>query len=82
LAGTQQYRTALLEEFTAMNCGNCPAAHSVANALGAVYPDDPVSDGVYGGGLAVPSGSQVDFRTVDSIALWAQLGAAFQPQGT
>lgn len=74
-------RTALLEEFTAINCGNCPAAHGVANTLAGAYADDLVIVGVHGGGLAVPSGSQIDFRTVDGAALWSQFGVTFQPQG-
>lgn len=79
---TPQQRTALLEEFTAINCGNCPAAHGVANTLAGAYPDDLVIVGVHGGGLAVPSGTQVDLRTTDGAALWTQLGVSFQPQGT
>ena len=82
LVGTEpQQRTALLEEFTAVRCGNCPAAHVVANSLDEVHGDDLVIVGVHGGGLAVPVGAQPDFRTADGAALWSQFGVAFQPQG-
>lgn len=76
-----QQRTALLEVFTAINCGNCPAAHGVANGLAAAYPDDLVLVEVHGGSLSVPQGSQPDLRTGDGAALWSSWGVAFQPQG-
>ncbi|MGV3636611.1 MAG: Omp28-related outer membrane protein [Flavobacteriales bacterium] len=76
-----QQRTALLEEFTAIRCGNCPTAHTVANALSMAQPDDLVVVGVHGGGLAIPIGAQPDFRTTDGTALWSQFNVAFQPQG-
>ena len=76
-----QPRTALLEEFTAIRCGNCPSAHVVANALTIAHPDDLVVVGVHGGGLAIPIGAQPDFRTTDGTALWSQFSVAFQPQG-
>lgn len=75
-------RTALLEEFTAMRCGNCPAAHAVANALVTAHPQQLVVVGVHGGPLAVPTGPQPDFRTADGTALWEVLNVAYQPQGT
>jgi len=74
-------RTALLEEFTALHCGNCPAAHAVANNLAAQFGDDLTIIGVHGGGLAVPSAGQPDFRTTDGAAMWSSFGVSFQPQG-
>lgn len=74
-------RTALLEEFTAVGCGNCPAAHGVANALATAYPHQLVVVGVHGGSLATPTGAQPDFRTADGAALWEELDVDFQPQG-
>lgn len=74
-------RTALLEEFTALNCGNCPGAHAVANALATTYGDDLTIIAVHGGGLATPSGSQPDFRTTAGAALWSQFNVIYQPQG-
>ncbi|HRH71118.1 MAG TPA: Omp28-related outer membrane protein [Flavobacteriales bacterium] len=74
-------RTALLEEFTALNCGNCPGAHAVANSLAATYGDDLTIIGVHGGSLAVPSGSQPDLRSAAGAALWSQFNVTYQPQG-
>jgi len=76
-----QQRTALLEEFTAINCGNCPAAHATANSLFAQYGEQLVGIEIHGGSLSNPSGSQPDFRTTDGSALWSQFGVNFQPQG-
>jgi len=76
-----QQRSALLEVFTAINCGNCPAAHTVANGLAADHPDDLVLVEVHGGSLSVPQGAQPDFRTDDGAALWSSWGVTFQPQG-
>lgn len=82
LVGTEpQPRTVLLEEFTAIRCGNCPTAHAVANALSMAHPEDLVVVAVHGGGLAIPIGAQPDFRTTDGTALWSQFNVAFQPQG-
>lgn len=75
-------RTALLEEFTAMGCGNCPAAHATANTLATAYPQQLVVIGVHGGGLADPVGSQPDFRTTDGAALWDLFNVTYQPRGT
>lgn len=74
-------RTALLEKFTAMNCGNCPAAANVTADLDATHGDDLVLINVHGGALANPGNGQPDFRTTDGTALWSQFGVGFQPQG-
>ncbi len=76
-----QQRTALLEEFTAAGCGNCPAAHAVANSLANPYGEDLTIIGIHGGSLAAPQTGQPDFRTPDGSALWSQFAVAFQPQG-
>lgn len=76
-----QPRTALLEEFTAINCGNCPAAHAVAGNLFNQYGDQLMGVEVHGGSLSNPSGSQPDLRTTDGTMLWSLFGVSFQPQG-
>lgn len=82
LVGTMpQPRTALLEEFTALNCGNCPAAHAVANGLAVQHGEALTIIAVHGGSLANPSAGQPDFRTMDGTALWSAFGVNFQPQG-
>lgn len=74
-------RTVLIEEYTAINCGNCPAAHVVSGTIQASHPATVVGVEVHGGGLAIPSGGQPDLRSTDGGALWSQYGVAFQPQG-
>lgn len=76
-----QPRTALLEEFTAINCGNCPAAHAVATNLFAQYGEQLVGVEVHGGSLANPSSGQPDLRSTDGAALWSSFSVNFQPQG-
>lgn len=78
---TPQTRSALLEEFTAIRCGNCPAAHAVATNLFDQYASQLSGIEVHGGSLADPSAGQPDFRTTDGTALWSAFGVAFQPQG-
>ena len=74
-------RTVLLEEYAAVNCGNCPAAYVVAGNILGAHPSDVVVVEIHGGGLAIPSGGQPDFRTTAGAALWSQFGVTFQPQG-
>lgn len=82
LVGTSpQNRTVLLEEYAAINCGNCPAAYAVAESIQNAHPQHVVGVGIHGGVLAVPSGGQPDFRTTEGTALWSQFGVNFQPQG-
>lgn len=76
-----QNRTGILEEFTAINCGNCPQGHAVAANLLAANPGDLIVVGVHGGGLSAPSGSQPDFRTDPGNTLWSYFGVAAQPLG-
>ncbi|HEY0976642.1 MAG TPA: Omp28-related outer membrane protein [Flavobacteriales bacterium] len=74
-------RTALLEEFTAVHCGNCPASHTVADALATTYAYDLTIIAVHGGPLASPGAGQPDLRSNAGTALWSLFGVAFQPQG-
>ncbi len=76
-----QERRVLLEEFTAINCGNCPAGHAVAAALVAAHPDDIVLVNMHAGPLAVPSVGQPDLRSSSATQLLAELGVTFTPQG-
>lgn len=76
-----QNRTGILEEFTAINCPICPQGHVVAANLLAANPGDFIVVGVHGGGLAVPSGNQPDFRTTWGNSLWSYYGVNAQPLG-
>lgn len=74
-------RNVLLEEFTAINCGNCPAGHAIAAAMAADYPEQTVVVNIHAGPLSVPSGSQLDLRTSWGTQLLAAHGVTFTPQG-
>lgn len=76
-----QNRTALLEEFTAINCPICPQGHTVAAGLLASHPDDLVLVNLHGGSLAVPGSGQIDFRNQWSTDLWAHYSVNAQPLG-
>ncbi|MFZ1693752.1 MAG: Omp28-related outer membrane protein [Flavobacteriales bacterium] len=76
-----QPRNVLLEEFTAINCGNCPAGHATAASLVAANPGRVVLMNIHAGSLAAPSGSQPDLRTAWGTALASTYGLSFTPQG-
>ena len=76
-----QNRKLLLEEFTALNCGNCPAGHVIAESILAAHPDDAVLVNIHAGPLAVPSGSQPDFRNTWATQLLSDFGVNATPRG-
>ena len=74
-----QLRSVLLEEFTAINCGNCPAGHALAADLVADHPDRVHVVAVHGGGLAIPGAGQPDLRSSCGTPLWQQFAVTYQP---
>lgn len=76
-----QPRNVLLEEFTAINCGNCPAGLANAAIIGAANPGRVVLLNVHAGSLAVPNGAQPDLRTPWGDQLHGAYGVTFTPQG-
>jgi hypothetical protein len=77
-----QPRNAVLEEFTGVNCVNCPDGHIRANQLYAAFPGRVVLINVHSGGYAVPSAGQLDLRTPFGDAIDAFAGVAAYPSGT
>ena len=75
-----QPRNALLEEFTAINCGNCPTGHATAAILAAANPGRVVMLNVHAGSLATPSGVQPYLRTTWGNQLHGAFGVTFTPQ--
>ena len=75
-----QQRSVLLEEYTAINCGNCPGGHALAASLVAANPGQIHVVAVHGGGLAIPSQGQPDLRSTAGTALWQHYGVASQPR--
>ncbi|MBL0044195.1 MAG: Omp28-related outer membrane protein [Flavobacteriales bacterium] len=75
-------RTVLLEEYAAINCGNCPAGHALADGLLAQHPFNMIAVELHGGGLAVPSSGQPDLRNEWATALWSHYNVLSQPRGS
>ncbi len=75
-----QQRSVLFEEYTAINCGNCPAGHALAANLVAANPGQVSVVAVHGGGLAVPGQGQPDLRAAVGTALWQHYGVTSQPR--
>jgi hypothetical protein len=76
-----QPRNILLEVFTAINCGNCPAGHAAAASVAAAHPGRVLLMNIHAGPLANPSGAQPDLRTPWGNQLAAASGLSFTPQG-
>ena len=77
-----QDRTVLLEEYSAINCGNCPAAHVQSASWAEQFPSRFVAVEVHGGGLAIPGSGQPDFRNQWATDLWSFYGVQSQPRGS
>ncbi|MBK9193746.1 MAG: Omp28-related outer membrane protein [Flavobacteriales bacterium] len=81
MVGTSpENRTALMEEFTAVNCGNCPAGHVIAESLQSTHGNNLVVVGINAGGLAVPGAGQPDLRTTEGTALLNHFGVNATPK--
>ncbi|MCM1530864.1 MAG: Omp28-related outer membrane protein [Bacteroides sp.] len=78
-----QNRNVLLEEYTAINCGNCPDGHKRAAELMAEHPQQVFLMNVHGTGLAAPvSANEIDLRTAYGEELILQASALSIPTGS
>ena len=68
-----QPKNILLEEFTGINCGNCPSAHKIAANLLLAQENTFYSIAIHSGYYASPFSDQPDFRTPEG----EELGATF-----
>lgn len=75
-------KNALIEEFTAVGCGNCPTGHAISNAIQNENPGQIVSIRYHVGSLSIPSGNNFDFRTNFGDAIANQANALGQPLAT
>lgn len=66
---TPQNKKVLLEEFTRIHCGNCPAGNVIANDIMDIYPEQVFVIGLHSGFLAVPNPGEPDFRHPDAEAI-------------
>lgn len=76
-------RNVILEEFTGINCINCPRAHEEAAAIKKQYPEDFFIINHHTGYFATPSEDwQPDFVTKYGASLDARSGLTGYPAGT
>ncbi|MDE5574753.1 MAG: Omp28-related outer membrane protein [Bacteroidales bacterium] len=71
---TPQNRHILLEEYTAIHCGNCPDGHKIAGEILAKHPQQVFLMNVHGTALATPVGNDVDLRSPYGEDLIEQAG--------
>lgn len=74
-------RKAVLEEFTGVNCPNCPAGHVVANKIHSNHPDDFFAINFHAGMYAAPTQGQYDFRTSYGSAIDSKFNKVGYPSG-
>jgi hypothetical protein len=79
---TAQDKKVLLEEFTGIYCGYCPAGHVIANGLKGQHGSDFWVINVHVGGFANPNPGDPDFRTSFGTAIANQSGLCGYPAGT
>lgn len=79
-----QKKKILLEEFTGINCGNCPQGHAVAKSLTTAQKENAYTVAIHSGSYARPAADQPDYRTDIGEFLDTELGAynAGYPCGT
>ena len=77
---TPQNRKVVLEEFTGVNCGNCPDGHRRANALRDAHPGEVFLINIHQGSFAYPA--EIDLRTNYGDALASQAGINSYPNAT
>ncbi len=77
---TPQNRKVVLEEFTGVNCGNCPDGHRRANALRDAHPGEVFLINIHQGSYAYPA--EIDLRTNYGDALASQAGINGYPNAT
>lgn len=78
-----QLKKAVIEEFTAFRCGNCPAGHELTNDIADnMGEENLLVIGYHVGSLAAPQNSgDPDLRTVDGDAMRTHFGVSGTPSG-
>jgi thiol-disulfide isomerase/thioredoxin len=71
----------VLEEFTGIHCGYCPAGHVIAQDISSSYPDDVVLVNIHVGGFAEPGNGEPDFRTNWGVQIKNISGLTGYPSG-
>lgn len=73
--------SALIEEFTGIQCPNCPDGHAIANMLTALHPEDVYTVAVHAGYFANPGPAQPNFITETGTAIHDYFGVYSYPCG-
>lgn len=74
---TPSNKNVVLEEYTGINCGNCPDGHRIANEIAAAHPNRVFVINVHAGGYAANT-----YTTQFGNALANQTGLEGYPAGT
>jgi hypothetical protein len=77
-----QTKVAVLEDFTGVRCGYCPAGHVIASNLISANPGKVIVIAVHAGSYAAPSSGWPNFTTSFGDAFIAQSSVAGYPAGT
>lgn len=75
-----QNKKVVLEEFTRIHCGNCPAGNVIANGILDMHHGNVFLLGLHSGSLAVPNVGEPDFRHPDAEALADQFNLNGTPK--
>jgi hypothetical protein len=75
-------KNVILEEYTGIHCTYCPDGHKLAEQYRSANPNDVFLINVHTGSYAVPSGSELDFRTSFGSALASASQLAGYPAGS
>lgn len=76
-----QYKKALLEEFTGINCGNCPDGHAIAAKLQLAQSENVIVMAVHAGHYAQAGVGDPDFITEEGTAINDYFGINSYPSG-
>lgn len=82
VSDTAQTRRVLLEEYTAIHCGNCPDGHRIAAKIVADHPQQAFLMNVHGTALADPATGQTDLRSAYGDMLIGHAGVSAIPMGS
>lgn len=74
-------RNALIEEFTGIQCPNCPQGHEDAARIMALNPGKVYSVAIHAGYFSDPRHGQPDYKTEEGIEIHDHFGVSSYPSG-
>lgn len=78
-----QLKVVLLEEFTGVDCRNCPDAHRVIESIQEDYPGRLIAVSLHSDDFfSIPFGNDQDLRSEEATILYGILEANGKPKGT